>query len=59
MCRAISFYRFHHVERGMGMIFKAVGLPPRGRAKFAWYLLQRGGRRFEQRLEAMDLPLAA
>jgi hypothetical protein len=64
MCRAISFYRFHHVERGMGMIFKAVGLPPRGRlsdisAKFAWYLLQRRGRRFEQRLEAMDLPLAA
>jgi hypothetical protein len=64
MCRAISFYRFHHVERGMGMVFKAVGLPPRGRlsdisAKFAWYLLQRRGRRFEQRLEAMDLPLAA
>ena len=25
------YYRFRHIERGMGMIFKAVGLPPRGR----------------------------
>ncbi len=31
MVPAIGFYRFRHIERGMGMIFKAVGLPPRGR----------------------------
>src|SRR6185437_8321716 len=31
MSRAMAFYRFRHIERGMGMIFKAVGLPPRGR----------------------------
>lgn len=46
MARAMAFYRFRHVERGMGMIFKAVGLRPRGRlsdlsAKLAWQLLQR------------------
>src|SRR4029079_2468335 len=28
---AMGFYRFHHIERGTGMILKAVGLPPRGR----------------------------
>jgi rubrerythrin len=43
--QAIGYYRFRHVERGMGMIFKAVGLPPRGRlsdlsAKLAWRLMQ-------------------
>ena len=31
MARAMAFYRFRHIERGMGMIFKAVGLSPRGR----------------------------
>jgi hypothetical protein len=41
----MSVYRFRHIERGMGMIFKAVGLPPRGRlsdlsARAAWRLLQ-------------------
>ncbi len=50
MSGAIGFYRFHHVERGMGMIFKAVGLPPRGRlselsARLAWQMLQRRRRR--------------
>ncbi|MCX8132365.1 MAG: ferritin-like domain-containing protein [Roseococcus sp.] len=44
MGRAMSFYRFRHIERGMGMIFKAIGLEPRGRmadiaAKGAWRLL--------------------
>ncbi|MBX9701604.1 MAG: ferritin-like domain-containing protein [Acetobacteraceae bacterium] len=44
MGRAMGFYRFHHIERGMGMIFKAVGLEPRGRlsdlaAKAAWRVL--------------------
>jgi hypothetical protein len=44
MGRAMDYYRFHHIERGMGMIFKAVGLEPRGRlsdltARAAWRLL--------------------
>ncbi len=52
---AIGYYRFRHVERGIGMIFKAVGLPPRGRlselsAALAWRLLQRRRRRFAARL---------
>jgi rubrerythrin len=54
MSRAITFYRFRHVERGMGMIFKAVGLPPRGRlsdisARLAWQVMQRRQRRFAGR----------
>jgi rubrerythrin len=45
MGRAMGFYRFRHIERGMGMIFKTIGLEPRGRmadiaAKGAWRLLQ-------------------
>jgi rubrerythrin len=44
MGRAMGFYRYRHIERGMGMIFKSVGLEPRGRlsdlaAKGAWRLL--------------------
>ncbi|WP_291298051.1 ferritin-like domain-containing protein [Elioraea sp.] len=31
MAKAMSYYRQHHLDRGVGMIFKAVGLPPRGR----------------------------
>ena len=57
MARATAFYRFRHIERGMGMIFKAVGLPPRGRlsdlsAKLAWRLMQWRRRRFVHRLAA-------
>ncbi len=57
MSRAAGYYRFRHVERGMGMIFKAVGLPPRGRlsdlaAKLAWRLIQRRRRRLAARLAA-------
>jgi hypothetical protein len=57
MSRAMTFYRFHHVQRGMGMIFKAVGLPPRGRlsdisARLAWQLVQRRQRRFAERMAA-------
>ena len=45
MTRAMGFYQFRHIERGMGMIFKSVGLKPRGvlsdkGAKLAWRLLQ-------------------
>jgi hypothetical protein len=57
MTRAMSCYRFRHIERGMGMIFKAVGLKPRGRlsdlsAKAAWRMMQWRRRRFVQRLAA-------
>ncbi len=31
MGRAMGFYRYNHIERSIGMILKAVGLPPRGR----------------------------
>jgi len=52
---AMAFYRFRHVERGMGMVFKAVGLKPRGRlsdlsAKAAWRLIQWRRHRFAARL---------
>ena len=55
--QAIGYYRFRHVERGMGMIFKAVGLPPRGRlselsAKLAWRMMQYRRGRFAARLAA-------
>ncbi len=55
MGQAIGYYRFRHVERGMGMIFKAVGLPPRGRlsdigARVTWWLLARRRLRFERQL---------
>jgi hypothetical protein len=54
LSRAMTFYRFRHIERSMGMIFKAVGLPPRGRlsdlsARLAWQLVQRRQRRFAER----------
>lgn len=46
MTGAMSVYRFRHIERGTGMILKAVGLPPRGwlssiSAWVGWTLLQR------------------
>jgi rubrerythrin len=55
LSRAMQFYRFRHIERGMGMIFKAVGLPPRGRlsdlsARLAWQLVQRRQRRLAERV---------
>lgn len=31
MSKAMTYYKVRHVDRGMGMIFKAVGLRPRGR----------------------------
>lgn len=55
MGRAMAFYRFRHVERGMGMILKSVGLRPRGRlsdmaARGTWFMLQRKQRRFAARM---------
>ncbi len=52
---AMAVYRFRHIERGIGMIFKAVGLPPRGRlsdttARVAWRVLQWRRRRFRAQL---------
>jgi len=43
--RAYAVYRPHHVERGIGMVFKAVGLPPNGRAsrwvtRAAWWVIK-------------------
>jgi hypothetical protein len=51
----MALYRYRHIERGMGMVLKTVGLPPRGRisagaTKVAWHLLQWRQRRFVQQL---------
>ena len=50
--RAYRVYRAHHVDRGMAMIFKAVGLTPNGRlnrvaSRFAWWVMCR-------RVEALE-----
>jgi hypothetical protein len=57
MGRAMGFYRYNHVERSIGMILKAVGLPPRGRlervaAKLFWKLLQSRQRKFAAQVAA-------
>ncbi len=57
MGRAMGYYRYPHIQRGMGMILKSVGLPPRGRvsdaaARLAWGLMQRRRRKFEQVIQA-------
>jgi hypothetical protein len=44
--RAYAVYRPHHVERGVAMFFKAVGLKPNGRlartaSRLAWHFLRR------------------
>src|SRR6201994_4777228 len=57
MARAMAVYRFRHIERGMGMMFKAVGLAPRGRlsdltTRGAWRLLQWRRQRFAAKLAA-------
>jgi rubrerythrin len=48
---ALDYYRFPHIQRGMGMMLKSVGLPPRGTlsavtASIAWRLLQRRRQKF-------------
>ncbi len=57
MAGAMGCYRFRHIERGMGMIFKAVGLPPRGRlaglaARGTWRLLRWRRARLARRVGA-------
>jgi rubrerythrin len=59
MGRAMGYYRYHHLERSTGMIFKAVGLPPRGRlsdlaARGAWRLMCWRRDRFRQALARMQ-----
>ncbi len=59
MAKAMTYYRFHTIERGMGMILKAVGLPPRGRlsdlaSRAAYRFLQ-----YKQRRNAAILERAA
>jgi hypothetical protein len=53
----MTFFRYRHIERGTGMILKAIGLPPRGNlslvaTKVAWRLMQWRHHRFEQKLAA-------
>lgn len=55
MAHAMGLYRFRHIERAMGMMFKAIGLKPRGRlsglaARFAWRLLRWRQKRFQAEL---------
>ena len=59
MGRAMGFYRFRHIERATGMIFKAVGLEPRGRlsdlaARGGWRLLCWRRDRFRQTLRTLE-----
>ncbi len=56
MGRAMGFYQFRHIERSMGMVFKSIGLQPRGRmadmaAKGAWKLLCWRRDRYQQALK--------
>ena len=57
MVGAMSRYGPGHVERAMGMIFKSVGLPPRGRmsaaaARLMWLAIQGRRRSYARRLRA-------
>ncbi|MDE2515576.1 MAG: ferritin-like domain-containing protein [Rhodospirillales bacterium] len=50
MVGATGYYRYGHIRRGMGMILKSVGLPPRGRleavaSRLAWTMLRRRRRK--------------
>ena len=52
--RVYALYRRHHVERGMAMIFKAVGLKPNGRlnmlaARLAWMFMYMRAERLGRR----------
>ncbi len=57
MGRAMAFYRHRHIQRAMGMIFKTIGLPPRGllsdaSARLSWHLVRYRQRRFARRAAA-------
>jgi len=51
MAHAMSCYRYRHIERGTGMILKAIGLRPQGRmatvaSTLAWHTMQWRRRKF-------------
>ena len=53
MGRAMSYYRYPHIQRSMAMIFKSVGLDPRGRlagvaANGFWRMIQWRQKKFRQ-----------
>lgn len=61
MARAMAYYRFRHIERGMGMIFKSIGLEPRGRlsgvaARGAWRFLKWRRDRYANAVRRNALP---
>lgn len=55
---AMSYYRYRHLERGVGMMFKAVGLNPRGRLSRAAAGVMYAGVRFKQRRYARRVAAA-
>ena len=62
MAGAVSVYKYWHIERGIGMVFKAVGLKPRGMlsnvsSKLAWRLLNHRRRQLAARVGG-QAPLA-
>ena len=64
MGRAMGVYRFRHIERATGMIFKAVGLDPRGKlsdlaARGGWKLLCWRRDRYRQALLREATPALA
>ena len=53
MRRAFGFYRYHHIERVVGMVFKACGLSPqtliyKGAVKAAWWSINRKVKKLEK-----------
>jgi hypothetical protein len=58
MAGAMAQYRLGHLERGMGMMFKAVGLNPRGRLAGLGARLMYAGVRWKQRQYARRLAAA-
>jgi rubrerythrin len=64
MGRAMGYYRYHHIERSMGMIFKSIGLEPRGRmsdlaARAFWRVLCWRRDKYRQQLAREAAPLLA
>ncbi|MDB5412432.1 MAG: hypothetical protein JWR10_767 [Rubritepida sp.] len=62
MGRAMGYYRYRHIERGMGMLFKSLGLNPRGRmsevaARVGWRLLCWRRDRFREALAQSTAPV--
>jgi hypothetical protein len=53
MSRAMAMYRYAHLERAVGMILKAIGVPPRGRisalaTRGSWWLMRSRQRKFSR-----------